>query len=108
MFSGSSASASQCILGVASSEPISGAVRRSDSDLDTVAPVPAACVGIRQIWTHPQARRRGVGRLLVQGAQAAGVCGAVPLEAVAFSSPTIAGAALARAVCGRVDIAVYG
>lgn len=107
----SSAAGSQlCLLGVATAEPISSAVRRAagEINLDTAVAVPAARVGVRQIWAHPQARRRGVGRLLLEGLQLAGVCSPAALAEVAFSSPTIAGAALARAVCGREDIAVYG
>lgn len=63
---------------------------------------PLPWLGVRLVWTHPRARRRGVAAALLAAARGWGVLGAtVPARRVAYTSPTAAGAALAAAVAGR-------
>ena len=69
--------------------------------------VPCA-VGVRAVWTHASARRRGVAtRLLdeLRGALRAGVI--AERAALAFSQPTAEGAALARRFTGLDEYLVY-
>jgi len=97
------------VVGVASAEPISGA-RRAGARTSSAAgaDVVPARVGVRQIWTHTGARRRGVGRLLLESAALATLARPVGMDDLAVSAPTEAGAALAASVMGRADFAVYG
>jgi GNAT superfamily N-acetyltransferase len=84
----------------------------SDSAMSTslqCSSVPTkALLGVAQIWVHPEARRRGVARRLLDAARASAVYGvAVPLELCAFSQPTAAGRATAAAYFGREDFLVF-
>lgn len=104
------ASAARVVVGLATSEPISGARLIGHCDVAR-ADAPAAAsarVGIRQVWVRPGMRRRGLGGLLFRAAQLATLGAPVGREALAVSSPTISGSALARAVLGRPDFPVYG
>lgn len=60
----------------------------------------AASLGVCQLWVAPRFRRSGVGAALLDAARAHAVYGsgaALPVSAVAFSQPTRAGLAFARA-----------
>lgn len=65
--------------------------------VDVAAPRPAQ-LGVAQVWVHPACRRAGVATALLDAARAHAVYAhRVPPAALAFSAPTGAGEALARA-----------
>ena len=61
-----------------------------------------AQLGVAQVWVHPAFRRCGVASALLDAARRRAIYAhTVPAAALAFSAPTAAGEALARAVTGR-------
>lgn len=70
--------------------------------VDTAAPPSRCLLGVAQVWVRPDARRRGLATALLDAARAHAVYAyVVPPEALAFSQPTAAGAAFARAYLRR-------
>jgi GNAT superfamily N-acetyltransferase len=67
-----------------------------------------ATLGVAQVWVHPEYRRRGVARALLDAARTCAVYAyVVPAREVAFSNPTGDGQALAAAYCGGAGWLVY-
>ena len=70
-------------------------------------PERASC-GIRAIWTHSGARRRGYARTMLNSMRAHLVPGyIIPLKECAFTQPTEAGTALALSYCEDETFLVY-
>jgi ribosomal protein S18 acetylase RimI-like enzyme len=87
----------QRVVGVASAQPLQHGFNLLDNNLDRSTAKQKAVVGIHQIWVHSKFRRQGIASLLVDALREKMVYGLViPREHVAFSSPTLAGAAFAR------------
>ena len=67
-----------------------------------------AVLGVAQVWVAPEFRRLGVARSLLDAARAHAIFGySVPIEELAFSQTTAAGAHLAASYGGRPDFLVY-
>jgi N-acetyltransferase len=65
-------------------------------------------LGVRAMWVHSTARRRGVATILLDVARQVACFGAtVPRAACAFTSPTAAGRAFATRYCGTARLLVY-
>jgi GNAT superfamily N-acetyltransferase len=63
-----------------------------------------ATLGVRAVWTHPDCRRRGIGKRLFETARHALISGYVcALSECAFTQPTESGTSFARSVCGEED-----
>jgi len=68
-----------------------------------------AMMGIHQIWVHKKARRQGIASRLVSTARTHFVFGTtVPVEMVAFSSPTQAGINFAQGYVDGVSVGANG
>lgn len=68
----------------------------------------ACACGVRAVWTHPSARRRGVATRLLDELRGALTAGAVAERAqLGFSQPTAEGAALARRYTGTDRFLTY-
>ena len=74
------------------------------------AQVPAR-LGVRRMWVHPRARRRGLAAILLswacRKAVPIGARPVAPASELAFTPPTEAGLATAAAVTGSTTILVY-
>ena len=58
-----------------------------------------AMVGIHQLWVHAKERNQGIATRLMDAVRASIIFGLViPVEMLAFSSPTAAGASFARKI----------
>jgi len=67
-----------------------------------------ALCGVRAIWTHSSARRRGYARAMLNSMRAHLVPGyIIPVKECAFTQPTEAGTALALAYCEGETFLVY-
>ena len=67
-----------------------------------------ATLGIYQIWTHCNHRRKGIGGSLVDAVRSSIVFGTrVQLPQIAFSSPTADGIRFATEYCGTTNVLVY-
>jgi N-acetyltransferase len=72
-----------------------------------VAEEKATC-GVRAIWTHASARKKGYARAMLNAMRANMVPGyIVPVKECAFTQPTEAGAALASRYCEAKTFLVY-
>ena len=67
-----------------------------------------AMCGVRAIWTHASARKKGYARAMLNAMRAHLVPGyVVPVKECAFTQPTEAGAALALRYCDDATFLVY-
>ncbi|KAL7748491.1 N-acetyltransferase esco2 [Sorochytrium milnesiophthora] len=103
------------IVGCLIAEPLSTA-HRLVPELDSTDGAPLArsdaavpvCAGVSRFWVAQEARRRGIGRLLVDTMRGNFVAGEyLSLDAVAYSQPTRDGLSFFARYCNRRDILVY-
>jgi ribosomal protein S18 acetylase RimI-like enzyme len=101
----------QRIVGLCVVERISKAHRLTAHDDGTITRTcqPAdAVLGVHLLWIHPDYRRKGIAKSLIDQACTTMVYGYhIPTAQVAFSSPTMAGTRFAQWYCDRLDVLVY-
>jgi N-acetyltransferase len=101
----------QRIVGLCVVERISKAHRlmtHDDGTITRTCQTADAVLGIHLLWIHPDHRRQGIAKSLIDQACTAMVYGYhIPPALVAFSSPTMAGTQFAQWYCDRLDILVY-
>eukprot|EP00049_Salpingoeca_infusionum_P013307 m.248172 g.248172 ORF g.248172 m.248172 type:complete len:235 (+) comp15409_c0_seq2:225-929(+) len=100
------------VVGLLAFEHIQGAMKceasaKPDNITCSDVSVPAR-LGIRLVWVHPSMRRKGVATQLLDTARQRAIYGcSIPKMMLAFSSPTLDGARLARQYTGQQDFLVY-
>jgi ribosomal protein S18 acetylase RimI-like enzyme len=102
----------QRIVGLCVVERISAAHRLTahgdDGTTTRACQTEGAVLGVHLLWIHPNHRRQGIAKSLIDQACATMVYGyRVPPTLVALSSPTTAGTRFAQWYCDRLDILVY-
>ena len=94
-------------LGFLHTEPVPDAATAKVRRRQTGATLTAPAFGIKKLWVHPDARKRGVASSLLSAARSHfGYPAPVPVSSVAISAPSPAGAAWASRALG-VDFMLY-
>jgi ESCO1/2 acetyl-transferase/zinc-finger of acetyl-transferase ESCO len=100
------------VVGLCSVVPIKRGYVLEESNLERSRQPNKATIGIHQIWVHSKFRNCGIASALVDSVRERTVFGmVVPAGHVAYSSPSVAGAAFARRyshkATGSTDVLVY-